>query len=86
MPWFSCWLAVDDTATAGASIAGSSAGDLLVVFPEHPHQYGPEAGNEWDEVFIAFKGADFEGCGQWIGAGDAGLESFRAGNLGAAVL
>lgn len=38
-----------------------SAGDLVVVFPEHPHQYGPEAGDEWDEVFIAFKGPAFEG-------------------------
>jgi AraC-like DNA-binding protein len=38
-----------------------SAGDLMVVFPEHPHQYGPEAGDDWDEVFIAFKGAAFEG-------------------------
>ncbi|MCB1131520.1 MAG: AraC family transcriptional regulator [Verrucomicrobiae bacterium] len=38
-----------------------SAGDLLVVFPEHPHQYGPEADDVWDEVFVAFKGAAFEG-------------------------
>ncbi len=38
-----------------------SAGDLLVVFPGHPHQYGPEAGDVWDEVFIAFKGAAFDG-------------------------
>ncbi len=38
-----------------------SAGDLLVVFPEHPHQYGPEAGDFWDEVFIAFQGAAFDG-------------------------
>lgn len=38
-----------------------SAGDLVVVFPEHPHQYGPEAGDVWDEVFIAFHGAAFEG-------------------------
>lgn len=38
-----------------------SAGDLVVVFPEHPHQYGPEAGDEWDEVFVAFKGPAFEG-------------------------
>ena len=36
-------------------------GDLVVVFPEHPHQYGPESGDHWDEVFIAFKGAAFEG-------------------------
>jgi AraC-like DNA-binding protein len=38
-----------------------AAGDLLVVFPEHPHQYGPEDGDEWDEVFVAFGGAAFEG-------------------------
>lgn len=38
-----------------------AAGDLLVVFPEHPHQYGPEAGDDWDEVFIAFQGAAFDG-------------------------
>jgi AraC-like DNA-binding protein len=38
-----------------------SPGDLMVVFPEHPHQYGPEADDDWDEVFIAFKGAAFEG-------------------------
>ncbi len=38
-----------------------SPGDLVVVFPEHPHQYGPEPGDDWDEVFIAFKGAAFEG-------------------------
>ena len=66
MPWFSCCTAAGASAIAGASTAGSSAGDLLVVFPEHPHQYGPEAGDEWDEVFIAFKGAAFEGwraCG-----------------------
>lgn len=38
-----------------------SSGDLLVVFPECPHQYGPETDDVWDEVFIAFKGAAFEG-------------------------
>lgn len=35
-------------------------GDLLVVFPEHAHQYGPEPGDRWDEVFIAFHGAAFD--------------------------
>lgn len=38
-----------------------SAGDLIVVFPEVPHQYGPEPGDTWDEIFIAFDGAAFEG-------------------------
>ena len=36
-------------------------GDLVVVFPEHAHQYGPEGGDDWDEVFVAFKGAAFDG-------------------------
>ena len=42
------------------------AGDLVVVFPELPHQYGPEPGDKWDEIFIAFEGAAFEG---WRGHG-----------------
>ncbi|MDB6079583.1 MAG: hypothetical protein JWO82_3330 [Akkermansiaceae bacterium] len=37
------------------------AGDLIVVFPDVPHQYGPEAGDVWEEIFIAFDGAAFEG-------------------------
>lgn len=37
------------------------AGDLIVVFPDMPHQYGPEPGDSWEEVFIAFEGAAFEG-------------------------
>jgi len=37
------------------------AGDLIVVFPEVPHQYGPEAGDVWHEVFLSFDGAAFEG-------------------------
>lgn len=36
------------------------AGDLLVVFPDIPHQYGPEPGDHWEEVFVAFDGAVFE--------------------------
>lgn len=38
-----------------------NTGDLIVVFPELPHQYGPEQGDTWDEIFIAFDGAAFEG-------------------------
>ncbi len=37
------------------------AGDIIVVFPDVPHQYGPEPGDSWEEVFIAFEGAAFEG-------------------------
>lgn len=36
------------------------AGDLIVVFPDLPHQYGPEGGDIWDEVFIAFDGPPFD--------------------------
>lgn len=35
-------------------------GDVVIVFPENPHQYGPEPGDLWDEVFLSFQGAAFE--------------------------
>lgn len=38
-----------------------SAGDLIVVFPDLPHQYGPEGDDVWDEVHISFEGAAFDG-------------------------
>lgn len=38
-----------------------AAGDLIVVFPDVPHQYGPEAGDTWHEVFVSFGGAAFDG-------------------------
>ncbi|MCW1884875.1 AraC family transcriptional regulator [Luteolibacter flavescens] len=37
-----------------------SAGDLIFVFPEVPHQYGPEKGDHWEEVFVAFDGPAFD--------------------------
>lgn len=37
------------------------AGDIIVLFPNIPHQYGPETGDSWEEVFIAFEGAAFDG-------------------------
>lgn len=36
-------------------------GDLIVVFPDSPHQYGPEPGDFWKEIFISFEGLAFEG-------------------------
>ncbi|MES2659628.1 MAG: AraC family transcriptional regulator [Verrucomicrobiota bacterium] len=39
-----------------------TAGDLIAVFPDLAHQYGPEAGDVWDELFISFEGAAFD---QW---------------------
>jgi AraC-like DNA-binding protein len=35
-------------------------GDLIVVFPELAHQYGPPEGETWDEIFVAFEGAAFD--------------------------
>ncbi|MBK1880807.1 helix-turn-helix transcriptional regulator [Luteolibacter pohnpeiensis] len=37
-----------------------TAGDLLLIFPEIPHQYGPEAGDFWEEIFLTFDGAAFD--------------------------
>lgn len=37
-----------------------AAGDLIVVFPELGHHYGPEPGDEWEEIFLCFEGAAFD--------------------------
>jgi hypothetical protein len=36
------------------------AGDVIIVFPELPHHYGPLPGGRWDEAFVAFSGAAFD--------------------------
>ncbi len=36
-------------------------GDGIVVFPELGHQYGPESGDTWEEIFVTFEGAAFDG-------------------------
>lgn len=37
-----------------------AAGDLIVVFPELPHRYGPVAGGPWREHFVTFVGPVFD--------------------------
>lgn len=36
------------------------AGDLLVLFPEIAHAYGPEPGGRWSEIYVVFEGAVFD--------------------------
>lgn len=36
-----------------------AAGDLLVLFPDHIHGYGPRGGGVWCERFLVFHGAVF---------------------------
>ncbi len=36
-----------------------SAGDVILVLPDLPHQYGPRRGESWKEIFIAFDGPLF---------------------------
>lgn len=43
-----------------------AAGDLLVLFPDVPHEYGPEPGGEWDEIYFVFNGPVFD---EWRAAG-----------------
>lgn len=31
-------------------------GHVILVAPDHPHRYGPEAGDCWHELFVAFTG------------------------------
>lgn len=36
------------------------AGDLLIIFPELAHGYGPEPGGSWSEIYLVFEGAVFD--------------------------
>ena len=36
------------------------AGDVILVFPELAHSYGPEPGGIWNELYVCFRGPVFE--------------------------
>lgn len=42
------------------------AGDLLMLFPDLAHSYGPQRGDRWSELFIVFDGPVFD---LWRGTG-----------------
>ena len=46
--------------TQGQPPVPCSAGDLLLLFPEIPHGYGPPPGGEWSEVYVVFSGPVFD--------------------------
>ena len=35
-------------------------GDLIFIFPEMPHNYGPDSGQRWSECYIVFDGPIFD--------------------------
>lgn len=37
-----------------------SAGDVLLIFPDVPHAYGPGPGQTWDEIYFVFDGPVFD--------------------------
>src|SRR5262245_43279689 len=37
-----------------------AAGDVVMVFPEIPHAYGPQAGEDWTQIYFVFAGAQFD--------------------------
>jgi AraC-like DNA-binding protein len=41
-------------------------GDAILVFPGMPHWYGPQKGQIWDEIYVAFEGPMFD---SWFSAG-----------------
>lgn len=45
---------------AGHSRAAVRAGDILVLFPDLWHSYGPEPGESWQEHFLVFDGPVFD--------------------------
>lgn len=36
------------------------SGDLVVIFPELAHAYGPKAGTSWDQLYCVFSGPHFD--------------------------
>lgn len=44
----------------GQPIARVCAGDLLFIYPEIPHGYGPGPGEKWSEFYVVFQGAAFD--------------------------
>ncbi len=36
------------------------AGDLLLIFPDIAHAYGPESGGKWSEIYMVFEGTLFD--------------------------
>jgi AraC-like DNA-binding protein len=36
------------------------SGDVILVFPEIGHVYGPRAGESWDEIYLTFEGPVFD--------------------------
>ena len=43
-----------------------SAGDLIWIFPGVGHDYGPEAGDRWEEIYLVFTGSMFD---RWLETG-----------------
>ncbi len=37
-----------------------SPGDLIIVFPDIGHRYGPQSGKTWDEYYVCFEGPVFD--------------------------
>ena len=46
--------------TRGQPPVPCSAGDLLLLFPEVPHGYGPPPGGRWSEMYVVFSGPVFD--------------------------
>jgi AraC-like DNA-binding protein len=45
---------------AGQPGRAVKAGDLLFVYPEIPHGYGPGSGEKWNEFYVVFSGPVFD--------------------------
>ena len=66
---------------ASGSACEVGAGDLIVIFPELAHRYGPGRRGEWSEFHVIFEGPAFD---LWRGAGllDAARPVTRLGPVG----
>lgn len=44
----------------GHPVRRCQAGDLLVIFPDIAHAYGPDPGGRWSEIYVVFDGPVFD--------------------------
>ncbi len=65
--------------TRGFSVT-VQAGDLLVIHPRIGHSYGPAAGDEWEEWYVAFSGPVFDAL-ETCGVLDLSRPVWRLGDL-----
>lgn len=63
LPNYCATLTLEGRADYRSPVGGNhtiSPGDLILVFPDVPHFYGPSPGHQWTELYVDFDGPAFD--------------------------